>query len=127
LNCKWCNDDDVSLGHVCASMPVDLRHEQRNYIVNMAAAVGASGRYYVMIEPTWNFVGAFVRLILAKASDSLVNDTIIDRREIKITEGGWAHLNSKYGDPGRLESFDDLSAAQSKHSAYLKEVMVFAR
>jgi hypothetical protein len=108
-------------------MPLDVKHEQENYILDVTAALGARARYYVIMEPTRNFAGAFVRLILAKASDTLLNDLIIDRREIKITEGGWAHLNSKYGNLGRLESFDDLDEAQARHSMYLKEAMTYAR
>ena len=80
-----------------------------------------------MMEPTRNFAGPFVRLILAKAGNTLVNDYIIDRQEIKITEGGWGHLNSRYGDLGRLESFDDLAEARARHSIYLKEAMTYAR
>jgi hypothetical protein len=108
-------------------MPLDVKHDQENCVLNVTAALGACGRYYVIMEPTRNFAGAFVRLILAKASDTLVNDMIVDRREIKITDGGWAHLNSRYGDLGRLESFDDLDEAQVRHSMYLKEAMTYAR
>ena len=125
--CKWCGAGDISLEHTCGRMPVDVEYGQGGYIQEMTAAVGACGRYYVMMEPTRNLAGAFVRLILAKASDTLVNDTIIDRREVRITDGGWGHLNSKYGDLGRLESFDDLAAARARHSLYLEEAMAYAR
>ena len=92
-------------------MSQDVKHEQEDYVRGVTTALSASGPYYVMMEPTRNCAGPFVRLILAKASNTLVNDHIIDRQEIKITEGGWGHLNSRYGNLGRLESFDDLSTA----------------
>ena len=127
MRCKWCGADDISPGHTCAGMPPDIKHELTDYAGGVTSAAGASGLYYVMMEPTRNFAGPFVRLILAKAGETLVNDQIIDRQEIKISEGGWGHLNSKYGDLGRLEYFDDPDEAQARHSMYLKQVTVYAR
>ena len=127
MRCKWCGAGDISAGHTCARMPPDVKHDQEDCVRGVTTALSTSGRYYVMMEPTRNFVGPFVRLILAKAGNTLVNDHIIDRQEIKITEGGWGHLNSRYGNLGRLESFDDLGEAQARHSIYLKEAMTYAR
>ena len=108
-------------------MPVDVKNDLGDYVTGMAAAAGASGRYYVMMEPVFSFTRPFVRLTLAKAAETNFNDTIFDRREIEISEGGFRHLNSKYGDMGRFETFDELSVAQSKYSAYLEEAVVFAK
>jgi hypothetical protein len=113
--------------HACPGMPVDVKNDLGDYVTGMAAAAGASGRYYVMMEPVFSFAGPFVRLTLAKAAETDFNDTIFDRREIEISEGGFRHLNSKYGNMGRFETFDELSVAQAKHSAYLEEAMVFAK
>ncbi len=127
MRCKWCSAGDISAGHACARMPPDVKHEQEDYVRGVTTALSTSGPYYVMMEPTRNFTGPFVRLILAKAGNTLVNDHIIDRQEINISEGGWAYLNSRYGNLGRLEPFDDLDQARARHSMYLKEAMNYVR
>ena len=126
MKCKWCGQE-FSPWHDCKKIPVDRKSEAESYLGNMATAAGAGGQFYVMMEPTWNFAGPFVRLILAKASETSFNDTIFDRREIEISKGGWAHLNSKYGDLGKFETFDGLPAAEAKYSEFMKEAIAYAR
>jgi hypothetical protein len=68
-----------------------------------------------------------VRLNLAKAAEKGFNDTIFDHKEIEVSDGGLGYLNSKYGYLWKLETLDDLSAAQVRYNGFVREAMAYRR